>query len=89
MTLYTGRRIHSFKWDKLLIDNHVIQRVEALAEEEKQHLIHRGNPCFEWAPGVEIEDIFEEENESTLAIANDIHHEEAQEQNLLGFDSDE
>ena len=89
MSLHSGRRIHGFKWDELPIDKHVIQRVEALAEEEKQPLMHRRNPCFEWAPGVEIEDIFEEENEPTLAIANDIHHEEAQEQYLLGLASDE
>ena len=48
------------------IDEHVIQRVEAIAKEEKQPVMHRGNPCFEWAPGIEIENIFEEENEPTL-----------------------
>ena len=35
MSLYSGRRIHGFKWKELSIDEHVIQRVKALAEEEK------------------------------------------------------
>ena len=34
--------------------------------------MHRGKPCFEWSPGVEIEDIFEEKEDWVLEIANEI-----------------
>ena len=36
MILYSSRRIHGFKWKELPIYEHVIKRVEALAEEEKE-----------------------------------------------------
>ena len=42
--------------------------------------MHRGNPCFEWSPGVEIEDIFEEEEEQVLGIAKEIEQVEDQEE---------
>ena len=61
MSLHSGKRIHGFQWDELPIDEHVIERVEALAEEQDQPLMHRGKPCFEWSPGVEIEDVYEQE----------------------------
>ena len=71
MSLHTGKRIHGFQWDELPIDEYVIERVEALAEEQNQPLMHRGKPCFEWSPGVEIEDIYEEEGERVLTIENE------------------
>ena len=37
MSLYTGKIIHGFQWDELPIDDHVIGRVEALAEEKSNH----------------------------------------------------
>ena len=33
MSLHSGKRIHGFQWDELPIDDHVIEIVEALAEE--------------------------------------------------------
>ena len=49
------------------MDDYVIERVESLAEEEKQPLMHNGMPSFEWAPGMEVNDELEEEqNEPTL-----------------------
>ena len=33
MSLYSGKRMHVFKWDELPIDEHVIERVEVMAEE--------------------------------------------------------
>ena len=89
MSLNSDRIIHGFKLKELSIDEHVIQRVKALAEEEEKHVIRRGNPRFEWAPGIEIENIFEEENEPTLMIANDIHHEEALDQHMLETETNE
>ena len=54
MSLYSGKRIHGYKWKELPIDNYVIARVEELAEDEKQPLIRNGMPIFEWAPGEPI-----------------------------------
>ena len=86
MSLHTGKRIHGFQWDELPIDEHVIQRVEALATEQKQPLMNRGKPCFEWSPGVEIKDIYEEEGEQVLTIANGENRNEIEEQPLLEMD---
>ena len=41
-----------------------------MAEKEKSPVMHRGLPCFEWDPGVEIEDTLETEDERAFTIAN-------------------
>ena len=79
MSLHSGKRIHGYKWTELSIDKHVIERVEQLAAKEDQPIMHRRMPCFEWAPGIEIEDIDEEE-ERVLAIANKFDEPNASEQ---------
>ena len=61
MSLYSGRIIHGYKWDKLPVDDYVIERVESLAEGEKQSLMHNGMLSFEWAPGIDVTDALEEE----------------------------
>ena len=43
MSLHTRNRTHGFQWDEKPIDGHVIERVEALAEEKKQALMYRKN----------------------------------------------
>ena len=48
MSSYSEKRIHGYKWDELPIDEYVIERVETLAEGEKQPLMHNGLPNFEW-----------------------------------------
>ena len=40
MSLRTGRKIHGFQWNELSIDDYVVERVEVLAEEEKQPIMH-------------------------------------------------
>ena len=77
MSLYSGKRIHGYKWKELPIDDYVVSRVEELAEAEKQPIIHDGEPNFEWAPGRPIEEILEDEEAGTLTIAN--HMENAEE----------
>ena len=76
MNLYSGKRIHGYKWRELPIDDYVISRAEELAEAEKQPIMHDGEPNFEWGPGETIEEIGEpieeiDENEEagTLTIA--------------------
>ena len=48
MNKHTGRHIHGYHWTELPIDEYVISRVEKLAEDEKQPIMHNGVPCFEW-----------------------------------------
>ena len=72
MSLYSGKRIHGYRWKELPIDDYVISRVEELAEAEKQPLMHNGLPNFEWSPGTPITDDFETEEEGALTIGNNI-----------------
>ena len=44
MSIHTGNRINAFQWDELPIDYHVIEKVEALAKEQKKTLMNRGKP---------------------------------------------
>ena len=46
MSLYSGKRIHGYKWEALPIDEHIIARVEQLAEAEEQPIMNRSMPCF-------------------------------------------
>ena len=49
------------------MDDYVIERVESLAEEEKQPLMHNGMSSFEWVLGMGLDDELEEEqHEPTL-----------------------
>ena len=56
MNLYTGKRLHSYNWEELPIDNDTIERVEELAKNEKAKRLTDNYPLFEWAPGVPIVD---------------------------------
>ena len=57
MSLYTGKRLHSYQWDELPIDDDVISRVEELAMKEDAPVMADGYPMFEWSPGVPIIDV--------------------------------
>ena len=83
MSLYSGKRIHGYKWDVLPIDEHIVESVEQLAEDEKQPSMNRGMSCFDWTPGAQIEDKANAEDERGLTIANEYPEiEEEQEQQL-------
>ena len=56
MNLYTGKRLHSYAWEELPIDDDVIEQVEYLARQEKAPVMTDGYPQFEWMPGVPIND---------------------------------
>ena len=56
MSLFTGKRIHSYHWKELAISKEIIERVEYLAEQEGQPLLKDKHPFFEWRPGVEMMD---------------------------------
>ena len=63
----------------------MIECFEELAEEEKQPIIDRRMPCFEWAQGVEIEDI-NEDDEKVLAIVNEEFEDDAAEHLILDME---
>ena len=48
MSLYSGKRIHSYHWAEVPIDDDVIERVEALAKDEEAPEMVRGYPTFIW-----------------------------------------
>ena len=56
MSLYTGKRLHSYIWEDIPIDQDTIDRVDQLAREEKQPVLDNTQPLFEWLSGKEIED---------------------------------
>jgi hypothetical protein len=56
MSLHTGKKLHSYEWEELPIDDDVIARVEELAREQDAPIMTDGYPMFEWMPGVPILD---------------------------------
>ena len=53
MSLYTGKRINSYVWEELPISDEVKERVEELAEQQKQPKFTDGMPTFDWISNVE------------------------------------
>ena len=47
MSLYSGKRLHSYIGEELPIDQDVIDRVEQLAREEKQPVLDNNQPLLE------------------------------------------
>ena len=56
MSLYTGKRLHSYIWEEIPIDQDTIDRVDKPSREEKQAVLDNNQPLFEWLPGKQIED---------------------------------
>ena len=83
MSLYSSKRIHRYKWEVLPIDEHIIARVEQLAEDEEQPIMNQGMSCFEWTPGTEIRDKPNIEDERRLIITNGYPEIEEQDQLLV------
>ncbi len=61
MSLETGRKLHGYQREVLPMDEWVIKRVEDIAREEGQPKLVNKTPIFEWAPGVPIDQIVEED----------------------------
>jgi len=57
MSLETGKRLHGYKFTKLVMANYIIDRVHHLATNEAAtDLDHDGCPTFEWEVGAPIID---------------------------------
>ena len=77
MSLYSGKRIHSYEWKELPIDEEVIARVEELAEEEEAPEMKRGYPIFTWKqrfidePNLNVNDAIEDTIDIDMNNDND------------------
>ena len=97
MSLLTGRKIHGYKWIEVPMGQDVIDRVHALAQDEKQPALVDGTVAFEWGMNVtkpneemnrnndEYEYEFEENNE----IENENNFEEPTDVLHIDTDTDE
>ena len=65
------------------MDEHVIKRVESMVKDEKQPIMNWGLPCFEWEPGVPIDDLVGIDKERQLTIANAEETVEEDERQIL------
>ena len=99
MSLYSGKRIHSYKWKELPIYDEVINRVKELAEEEDVSKMKRGYTALTWKlcfidePDLNVNDAIEDNepsdntnNENDLNVntgANDKINNENYENNNL------
>ena len=78
MSLYSGKRIHSYEWKELPIDEEVIARVEELAEEEEAPEMKRGYPIFTWKqrfieePDLNVNDAIEDVMDIDVNNGNDV-----------------
>ena len=49
MSLFIGKNFHSNQWEELPFDQQCIKLVDSFANEETQHLLHKGNVTFGWS----------------------------------------
>ena len=68
MSLESGRKVHSNNWIELGITDAVIARVEQLAIQDGVDPMIDGELNFEWAPGVPILDVFDDNLDNTSNI---------------------
>ena len=83
MNLYTGKRLHSYQWTELPIDEDVIAMVQSLAEKEnkKGPVIKEKYPLFEWSPGVPIVDVLDAPTNATNNNNDDNNENEDDDEN--------
>ena len=48
MSLYSGKRLHSYEWTELPTDDEVISRVDHLETNENAPTMINGYPVFTW-----------------------------------------
>lgn len=81
MSLFSGKRLHSYKYTELPIDDEVIRRVDELAKKEDQAEMPGGFPLFEWDIGVPVTDAH---NEDIAGEAGDVDTQE----NIIEYGDD-
>jgi len=60
MSLNTGKRFHSKKWQVLPFNQDIINKVHSIAADENQPVMPDKVPIFEWAPGIDFPYDFDE-----------------------------
>ena len=80
MLLFTGKRIHAYKWTEVPISKDVIDAAHALAIEEKQPKLVNKTPIFEWEIGVPISNEADDNTNNTTTYNNQI--EEVEEEHV-------
>ena len=98
MSLYSEKRIYSYEWAQLPIDDDVADRVEELADLEEAPEIKRGYPIFKWKQNVlEVLGLHAENEDMDLLNVhggkenivqhekNDIIIDDAEDQGLVDF----
>ena len=77
MLLYSSKKLDSYKWEELPINDNIITWVEQLADDEDAPKIIDRYPIFEQIPGVPVTDIYDNDYDSHENIENsdesDIH----------------
>ena len=61
MRLYTGKILQIYEYKELPIDKYVIEQLKKLSTDEKCPLVQYKYKMFEWAPGIFILDVTQEE----------------------------
>lgn len=74
MNLCTGKKLHSYHWQELPIDDETIDRVGELGMTETQRRLTDNYPLFEWEPGMTIRD--NEEIQTNEGHANSMNHDD-------------
>ena len=81
MNLYTAKKLHSYNWQELPIDNENISRIEELVQEEKVKRLTDTYPMFKWVRGVPIID-------KLLPNVNENNNEEYHNENEINDNED-
>ena len=55
MSLNSGKRIHGYHGEEIPIDYEVIHLVDYIYSKYNKPLLNDGKPIFEWAPGTNID----------------------------------
>ena len=66
VSLYTGKRLHSYESTELPIDKNFIEQVKNLSSFENVPLVKDKYPMFEWAPGIPLSDETQEETSDII-----------------------
>ena len=73
MSLQSGQKFHSNRWEELPFDEDVIEKVHSLAHSQKQPLLKNGNVSFGYSLNVDVdyESIIDNEEEIAGATRNE------------------
>ena len=95
MSLYSGKRIHSYNWEEIPIHQDLIDRVEQLTRGGGQPFMDNNQPLLEWLPGKYIEGLHhdpiiqkEEEPHENQVNENEIEQQQERDQEEENYVTD-